>query len=76
MNRLKIAAEKTKIKLSSELETIIDIDELYNNELLHIKLTRDFFVKMCQDLFNKLLIPLDKVLDDAKIEASLIKKYY
>ena len=29
MNRLKIAAEKAKIKLSDELETTIDIDEFF-----------------------------------------------
>jgi len=66
MNRLKIAAEKAKIQLSSELETNIDIDEFYNNELLHTKLTRQNFEQICKDLFDKLLIPLDKVLDDTK----------
>ncbi len=66
MNRLKIAAEKAKIKLSSEKETSIDIDEFYNNELLHIKITRESFEDMCQDLFNRLIKPLDKVIDDSQ----------
>ena len=74
MNRLKIAAEKAKIKLSSELETIIDIDEFYNNQLLHIKLTRELFENISKDLFNKLLVPLDKVLDDAQKGVSEINE--
>ncbi len=74
MNRLKIAAEKAKIKLSSELETNIDIDEFYNNELLHTKLTRQNFEQICKDLFDKLLIPLDKVLDDTKMGISDINE--
>ena len=74
MNRIKIAAEKAKIKLSSDTEATIDIDEFFNNELLHTKLTRELFEKLCQDLFNKLLIPLDKVLDDSGKGISEIKE--
>ena len=66
MNRLKIAAEKAKIRLSSELETNIDIDDFYKDEFLHIKLTRQKFEEISKDLFEKLIEPLDKVLDDAK----------
>ena len=70
MNRLKIAAEKAKIRLSSELETNIDIDDFYNNEFLHIKLTRQTFENISKDLFDKLIGPLDKVLDDAELGIS------
>ena len=65
MNRLKIAAEKAKIRLSSELETNIDIDDFYNDEFLHVKLTRQKFEEISKELFEKLIEPLDKVLDDA-----------
>ena len=74
MNRLKIASEKAKIRLSSEKETNIYIDEFYNKELLHIKLKRETFELICQDLFNKLIKPLDKVIDDAKKEFLKLKK--
>ena len=67
MNRLKIASEKAKIKLSFESETNIDIDEFYKNEFLHVKLTRETFENISKDLFDKLLGPIDKVLDDARI---------
>ena len=63
MNRLKIASENAKIKLSSEVETVIDIDDFYNNELLHLNLTRNQFENICKDLFDKLLKPLDKILE-------------
>ena len=66
MNRLKIASTKAKISLSTETETEIYIDEFYNNEILNIKLTRKEFEDICIDLFNKLLIPIDKVLDQAQ----------
>jgi len=74
MNRLKIAAEKAKIKLSDELETTIDIDEFFNNELLHIKITREFFENLCKDLFDKLIIPVDKVLEIGQKGYSDIKE--
>ena len=63
MNRLKIAAENAKIKLSMETEVSIDIDDFYNHELLHIKLTRFNFEDLCKDLFNKLLKSLEKIID-------------
>ena len=47
MNRLMISAENTKIKLSSETEATIDIDEFYNNKLLHINLKRELFENLC-----------------------------
>jgi L1 cell adhesion molecule like protein len=74
MNRLKIAAENTKIKLSSELEATIDIDDFYNNELLHIELTRELFENLCKDLFDKIYLPLDKVLNDAKKNISEVNE--
>ena len=63
MNRLKIAAENAKIKLSTESEVSIDIDDFYNHELLHIKLSRFNFEDLCKDLFDKLLKPLDKIIE-------------
>ena len=74
MNRLKLASSKAKIKLSSELKTDIYIDEFYNNEILHCKLTRNEFEDICRDLFNRLINPLDKVLDDGKKGISEIEE--
>ena len=63
MNRLKIASENAKIKLSTEQEVSIDIDDFYNRELLHTKLTRNYFEDICKDLFAKLIEPLDKIIE-------------
>ena len=74
MNRLMIAAENAKIKLSSETETTIDIDEFYDNQLLHAKLTREFFEDLCKDLFDRILKLLDEILDNARISVSEINE--
>ena len=74
MNRLKIASEKAKIKLSFEEETCIYLDDFYNKELLQIKLKRKDFENLCDDLFKKLIDPLNKVLKDAQKGVSEIKE--
>ena len=74
MNRLKYMSEKAKIKLSSENETIIEIDNFYNTQLLHTKLTRQKFEEICSSLFYKLLGPLDKVFDNSQLSPSNINE--
>ena len=74
MNRLKIASEKAKIKLSFDEEAYIYLDDFYNKELLQIKLKRNDFEKICEDLFKKLINPLDIILKDAQKGASEIKE--
>ena len=74
MNRLKIASEKAKLKLSFDEEACIYLDDFYNKELLQIKLKRKDFEKLCEDLFKKLINPLDIVLKEAQKEFSEIKE--
>ena len=74
MNRLKIASEKAKIKLSFDEEACIYLDDFYNKELLQIKLKRKDFENICDDLFKKLIDPLNKVLKDAQKGVSEIKE--
>ena len=74
MNRLKIACEKAKKKLSYDLETSISIDQFYNEETLNINITREKFENLCKDLFDKLIKPLDDVLDKAKVGESEINE--
>ena len=66
MNRLKIASEKAKIKLSSEKKAFIELYEFFNNELLYIVLTREIFEKICENIFQRLIDIIEKVLDDSK----------
>ena len=65
MNRLRIASENAKICLSYEEETSIILEDFYKNEALYIKsFTKQNFEEICNDLFNKLIPPLDKVFED------------
>ena len=74
MNRLKVASEKAKIILSMEEKTTIYIDQFYENKILQVDITRKKFEEISQDLFTKLILPLDKVLDDAKIGVSQVNE--
>lgn len=64
--RIKNAAEKAKVTLSSSVQTSIDIEALYKGIDFHYVITRSKFEELCSDLFNKCLEPLQLVLDDAK----------
>ena len=65
--RLYAKCEEAKIRLSMETETTIEIDELLENVDVSEKITRTKFEELCSSLFEKLLGPLQSVIDDAKI---------
>jgi molecular chaperone DnaK len=70
LQRLKEAAEKAKIELSSTMETEINLPFLTADQTgpkhLVKKLTRAKFEQMCEDLFQRALEPTKKCLADAK----------
>jgi molecular chaperone DnaK len=70
LQRLKEAAEKAKIELSSTMETEINLPFLTADATgpkhLVKKLTRSKFEQMCDDLFQRALEPTKKCLADAK----------
>src|SRR5881296_431561 len=70
LQRLKEAAEKAKIELSSVMETEINLPFLTADQTgpkhLVKKLTRAKFEQMCEDLFQRALEPTKKCLADAK----------
>ncbi len=70
LQRLKEAAEKAKIELSSTMETEINLPFLTADQTgpkhLVKKLTRAKFEQMCDDLFQRALEPTRKCLADAK----------
>src|SRR5216110_565784 len=70
LQRLKEAAEKAKIELSSTMETEINLPFLTADQTgpkhLVKKLTRAKFEQMCEDLFQRALEPTRKCLADAK----------
>ncbi len=70
LQRLKEAAEKAKIELSSTMETEINLPFLTADQTgpkhLVKKLSRAKFEQMCEDLFQRALEPTKKCLADAK----------
>ena len=76
LQRLKEAAEKAKIELSSTMETEINLPFLTADasgpKHLVKKLSRAKFEQMCDDLFQRAIEPTKKCLADAKKQPSQI----
>jgi molecular chaperone DnaK len=76
LQRLKEAAEKAKVELSTLLETEINLPfitaDASGPKHLVIKLTRARFVQMVQDILNRTLEPCKKALADANVTPSQI----
>ena len=74
MQRIKEAAEKTKIDLSSMTTTNINIPFLTQNEdgpvHLDMNITRAKFEDLCRDLFDSTLDSVRKAMKDAKVSNS------
>ncbi|XP_030755950.1 heat shock 70 kDa protein cognate 5 [Sitophilus oryzae] len=71
MQRLKEAAEKAKIELSSGLQTDINLPYLTVNESgpkhMNLKLTRSKFESLVGDLIKRTVSPCQKALKDAEV---------
>ncbi|MFA6065951.1 MAG: molecular chaperone DnaK [Candidatus Babeliaceae bacterium] len=71
LQRLKEAAEKAKIELSSTHETEINLPYITADasgpKHLVIKITRSKLESLCSSIFERLLIPCKKAMSDAKI---------
>lgn len=78
LQRLKEAAEKAKIELSSAMETEINLPFITADSSgpkhLNMKLTRAKFDQLTEDLVNRSLEPCRKALDDAGLKASEINE--
>ena len=66
--RLKSTAERTKRTLSSNVYTTVDVD--LDSIDFTIGITRALFEELNEELFNRCLEPVNKVLSDAKISRS------
>ena len=69
LQKLRTSCEKAKMNLSINLETIIYVNNFYDNHDLFIKVTRNMFNDICRDLFMLCL----KSVDDALKSANLLK---
>ena len=72
LRRLKKECEKAKKSLSSSKNVTIDIEDLANGKDLLIDLTRDQFENICSDIFKKIILPIENLLKDAKINRDQI----
>ena len=74
LQRLKEAAEKAKIELSSVLETEINLPfvtaDASGPKHLQIKLTRAKLEQLTEDLVERCRVPFEQALKDAKLGAS------
>ena len=67
LQRLRSACERAKRTLSSSTQAYIEIDSLYDGIDFASTITRARFEDICMDLFRKCLLPVEKVLKDAKL---------
>jgi len=74
MQRLKEAAEKAKIELSSSLQTDINLPYLTMDSSgpkhLNLKLSRSKFESLVNDLIKRTIQPCQKALSDAEVTKS------
>ncbi len=76
LQRLKEAAEKAKIELSTMQETTVNLPFITADQSgpkhLQVSVTRSKFESLCEDLFKRLRDPCVQAIKDAKIDASRI----
>jgi len=78
LQRLTEAAEKAKIELSTVDKTTIHLPFITADKTgpKHIEqeLTREVFEKLCEDLISRCRIPVEKALNDARLDKSEINE--
>uniref|UniRef100_A0A6P7F7T0 Heat shock protein 68-like n=1 Tax=Diabrotica virgifera virgifera TaxID=50390 RepID=A0A6P7F7T0_DIAVI len=72
LRRLRTAAERAKRTLSSSSEATIEIDALFEGIDFYTKISRARFEELCSDLFRGTLQPVEKALNDAKLDKGQI----
>jgi heat shock protein 1/8 len=74
IRRLRTACEKAKCQLSSVTQATVEIDSLYEGIDFKSVITRARFEDLCADYFRNCLIPVEKVLQDAKMPKNSISE--
>lgn len=78
LQRLKEAAEKAKIELSSSTSTEINLPYITSidniPQHLNLTLSRSKFEQLCDDLIKACLVPCQKALEDAGLDKSRINE--
>jgi len=68
IQKLRREVERAKKILSSQTQTRIEIEAFHGGQDFSETLSRSRFEELNMDLFKKTLIPLDRVLEDAKLK--------
>lgn len=63
LNKLRTAAAQLKVDLSRMTESDICLDELFQDETLEAKMTRDEFESLVNDLLERVKLPVLRALD-------------
>lgn len=74
LRRLRSECERAKRNLSSVVETLIDIDCLYEGLDFHMKITRAKFEELITDFFDKCMRILRQCLEDAGMNKEQINE--
>jgi len=74
LRRLRTACERAKRALSSAAQTTVEIDSLYEGIDFYTTITRARFEELNGDLFRQCLGPVEKVLQDSKLDKSTIQE--
>ncbi|KAK6186190.1 hypothetical protein SNE40_008277 [Patella caerulea] len=72
LRRLRTSCERAKRTLSSSAEASIEIDSLFEGIDFYTKISRARFEDLCSDLFRGTMEPVEKALNDAKLDKSKI----
>lgn len=74
LRRLRTSCERAKRTLSSSTEASIEIDALFDGIDFYSKISRARFEELNMDLFRSTLLPVEKALNDAKMDKGKINE--
>ena len=74
IKKLKISCENIKRVLSSSFETTLLVSNFYNGNDIFETITRNEFEEICDDLFERLKLPLEEALVDAHLNKEEISE--
>eukprot|EP01007_Sphenomonas_quadrangularis_P000809 NODE_165_length_1946_cov_393.985767_g123_i0.p2 GENE.NODE_165_length_1946_cov_393.985767_g123_i0~~NODE_165_length_1946_cov_393.985767_g123_i0.p2 ORF type:complete len:543 (-),score=287.51 NODE_165_length_1946_cov_393.985767_g123_i0:318-1925(-) len=74
VRRLRTACERAKRALSSAAQTTVEIDSLFEGIDFYTTITRARFEELCGDLFRSTVNPVERVLQDSKIDKASVNE--
>ncbi len=74
MTRLKEAAEKAKIELSTLVTTDVDLPFVMQDKHLHMTVTRAKLEELASPIIQRIVTPINRVLEDGKMALSDVDK--